>query len=60
MLAESYENEAYWLGKGWTAPVKVPHQSDALRKKPQPREKVILPPGWLWKGDWQIDPEIVR
>ena len=60
VLAESYENEAYWLGKGWTTPMKVPHESDALRQKPQPKDKVVIPPGWMWKGDWEIDPEIVR
>lgn len=57
VLAEVYENERLYVGH---LPGDPPTWSDVTRKFQRRKEDVQLPPGWVWKGDWEVDPEQVR
>lgn len=34
--------------------------TDITRKKKRPIDDVYLPPGWRWKTDWELAPEVVE
>ena len=58
VLSEVYENQRYKLAK-WGDPG-CGRYTDVTRKKRQPLDQVLLPPGWEWTTDWELSPEIVE
>eukprot|EP00051_Salpingoeca_urceolata_P011456 m.141941 g.141941 ORF g.141941 m.141941 type:complete len:2152 (+) comp17129_c0_seq1:436-6891(+) len=63
VLAETYQNHRHIPLKGWgefLLPTDPPRWSDRTGKKKQYKDDAELPPGWQWKGDWYIDPEIME
>eukprot|EP01147_Barroeca_monosierra_P001362 gene1362-4537_t len=58
VLSEVYENQRYMITK-WIDP-KCGRYTDITRKKKRPIDDVYLPPGWRWKTDWELAPEVVE
>ncbi|EDV22851.1 uncharacterized protein TRIADDRAFT_58489 [Trichoplax adhaerens] len=53
-LEDMFENECRTIPGGkWYAP-KEPWTNEAKQKVPG-KEEVVLPKGWVWESDWQID-----
>jgi hypothetical protein len=57
VFAETYENQAWFLGNWGTTGLLRPNYSDMKGKRKLPHLSFETPDGWEWEGDWFVNPD---
>jgi len=63
VLAETYENNRFIPLRGWSdslLPTDPKKWTDRGGDEDRSKDQCELPDGWVWKGDWYIDPELTE